>query len=123
MLAGATFSSASVTDAGPGLYLLTLNLTGVANGGVVTVTLNNLADAAGNALAGDRDVSVRSLLGDVDGSGRVDAVDALAVRGAPRSRRRARGTTCSTWTSTARSTSSTNSSPAATARGISPAGL
>ena len=81
VIAGATFASASFVSV-PGVYVLTLNLAAVANGGAVTVTLDGLTDAAGNALAGDRDVSVRSLVGDVDGSGRVDGLDAMAVRGA-----------------------------------------
>ena len=82
-VAGATFSSATVAAAAPGLFVVTLNLAGLVNGRTVTVTVGGLADAAGNALSGDRDVSVRSLAGDVNGNGRVDAVDALLIRQSP----------------------------------------
>ena len=85
-LAGATFYSAAFEGAGAGPFVLTLNLAGLTDGGVVSVTLRNLYDAAGNELAGDVDVSVRSLFGDVNGSGRVDALDTLLVRSALYSR-------------------------------------
>jgi hypothetical protein len=75
----AAFSSVSFDTAG-GLFVLTLNLVGVADGGLVTVALGGLSDLAGNPLAGDRDVSVRSLFGDVDGSGAVNNLDVVEVR-------------------------------------------
>lgn len=79
-ITGATFSSATLDTSAPGLYVLTLNLTGIANGGTVGVMLLDLYDAAGNPLGGDFDVSVKSLFGDVDGSGTVNTLDAMAVR-------------------------------------------
>ena len=78
-LTNATFASATVDNSG-GLFVLTLNLAGVIDGGVVAVALGGLTDLAGNTLAGDRDFSVRSLFGDIDGSGVVNNHDVLAVR-------------------------------------------
>ncbi len=56
-----------------------VNLTGIANGQVVTVTLANVVDSAGN---NNRAVSASMgvLLGDVNASGRVDAADVSLVR-------------------------------------------
>lgn len=79
-LTNAVFSSATVDNSGA-LFVLTLDLAGVVDGGVATVALRGLTDPAGNALSGDRDFSVRSLFGDVDGSGFVNNRDVLAVRG------------------------------------------
>jgi hypothetical protein len=56
-----------------------VNLTGVANGQVITITLNNLSDSAGefsSALSAQMGV----LLGDVNASRRVDAADVSLVR-------------------------------------------
>jgi len=79
-LSGATFRSVDAEAAPGGAFVVTLSLVGAANGGLLTVSLSGLSDAAGNALAGDRDVTVRSRFGDVDGSGRVDAADTMLVR-------------------------------------------
>jgi hypothetical protein len=79
-LTNATFTSAAVETAG-GLFVVTLELGGVIDRRLVTVALKGLADAAGNALAGDVDVAVRSVFGDVDGSGTVTSLDVLAIRG------------------------------------------
>jgi hypothetical protein len=56
-----------------------VNLTGVANGQVITITLNNVSDSAGefsSALSAQMGV----LLGDVNASRRVDAADVSLVR-------------------------------------------
>jgi hypothetical protein len=56
-----------------------VNLTGVTNAQIITVTLNNVTDSAGNfspAVAGQMGV----LLGDVNGSGLVDSGDVFLVR-------------------------------------------
>lgn len=80
IITGAAFSSANFEAPSPGVFVLTLNLTGVTNRGTVGVTLLDLYDAAGNPLAGDADVSIKSVFGDVDGSGTVNMSDAIAVR-------------------------------------------
>ena len=59
---------------------LTLVLTGINDRSVITVTVGGLADLSGNPLAGDSDVSVRALAGDVNGNGVVDQLDFLFVR-------------------------------------------
>ena len=79
VLTNATFASVSV-DNSPGVFVITLNVAGIIDASMLTVGLNGLSDLAGNGLAGDRDVSVRSLFGDVNGSGGVNNADVLAVR-------------------------------------------
>ena len=56
-----------------------VNLTGIANAQVITVSLSNVADSAGDF---SNTVSQRMgvLLGDVDASGRVDSTDVFQVR-------------------------------------------
>jgi hypothetical protein len=56
-----------------------VNLTGVANAQVITVSLSNVADSVGDF---SNTVSQRMgvLLGDVDASGRVDSTDVYQVR-------------------------------------------
>ena len=69
-LTNATFVSASIVSSN-----LTLNLTNVVDQSKVTVVLNGFSDSDGNALAGTNAVIVRSLYGDVNQSGTVNAVD------------------------------------------------
>ncbi len=74
-LTNATYVSAAVVTSN-----LTLNLASVADQSVVTVVLNGITDLAGNALAGTNAVLVRSLYGDVNQSGTVNAVDLQQVK-------------------------------------------
>ncbi len=56
-----------------------VNLTGVINAQVIIVSLSNVTDSAGNfsnTVSGQMGV----LVGDVDGSGRVDSTDVFQVR-------------------------------------------
>jgi hypothetical protein len=46
----------------------------------VSVLMDGIADASGNRLAGDIDVAVRALAGDVNGNGVVNAIDLLLAR-------------------------------------------
>jgi regulation of enolase protein 1 (concanavalin A-like superfamily) len=78
-VANAVFSSAALENT-PAGAVLTLRLAGLADRSRITVTLNGLADLAGNGLAGDNHVSVRALFGDVDGNGAVTARDYVAAR-------------------------------------------
>jgi len=74
-LTNATFVSASIVSSN-----LTLNLTNVVDQSKVTVVMNGLTDLAGNALSGTNAVLVRSLCGDVNQSGTVNAVDMQQVK-------------------------------------------
>jgi len=74
-LTNATFVSASIVSSN-----LTLNLTNVVDQSKVTVVLNGFSDSDGNALAGTNAVIVRSLYGDVNQSGTVNAVDLQQVK-------------------------------------------
>jgi hypothetical protein len=56
-----------------------VNLTGVANAQVITVSLTNVADSAGN-FSSAVSAQMGVLLGDVNASGRVDAADVSLVR-------------------------------------------
>ena len=71
----ATFVSASIVSSN-----LTLNLTSVVDQSKVTVVMNGLTDLAGNPLSGTNAVLVRSLYGDVNQSGTVNAVDLQQVK-------------------------------------------
>ncbi len=71
----ATFVSASIVTSN-----LTLNLTSVVDQSKVTVVMNGLTDLAGNPLSGTNAVIVRSLYGDVNQSGTVNAVDLQQVK-------------------------------------------
>ena len=71
----ATFVSASIVTSN-----LTLNLTSVVDQSKVTVVMNGLTDMAGNPLSGTNAVIVRSLYGDVNQSGTVNAVDLQQVK-------------------------------------------
>jgi hypothetical protein len=56
-----------------------VNLTGVNNAQVITVSLNSVADSAGN-IAGVVSAAIGVLFGDVNASRRVDAADVSSVR-------------------------------------------
>jgi uncharacterized repeat protein (TIGR03803 family) len=56
-----------------------VNITGVANAQTISVSLTNVTDSAGNFSA-SVPVSMGVLIGDVNGSGRVDAADVSSVR-------------------------------------------
>jgi hypothetical protein len=77
LISNATFGAASLDASGT---VLTLTLTGVSDRSVVNVLMAGLADLAGNPMAGDSDVSVRALAGDVNGNGVVNAIDLLLAR-------------------------------------------
>ena len=68
--------SVSSTSSGPNQY--TVNLTGVTNAQRITVTLTNVIDSQNNA--GNISVPIGVLIGDVDGTGRVDGNDVSAVQ-------------------------------------------
>ncbi len=74
-LTNATFVSASLVNSN-----LTLNLTNVLDQTMVTVVMNGLTDLAGNPLSGTNVVLVRSLYGDVNQNGTVNAVDMQQVK-------------------------------------------
>ena len=73
--AGTTGGSVS---SGPNLNQCTENLTGVPNAHYLTVTLNSVVDAQNNT--GNVSAPMGVLIGDVDGSGRVDSTDVFQVR-------------------------------------------
>lgn len=77
LVTNAAFGSAMFDPAGAAF---TLTLTDVRDRAAVTVTFAGLVDAAGNAVAGDSDVSVRTLAGDVNGNGVVNELDYLLIR-------------------------------------------
>ena len=58
---------------------VTVNLTGVTNAQTIVVTLASVNDGINSS---DVQATMRVLLGDVDGSGRVDSTDVFQVRGA-----------------------------------------
>jgi hypothetical protein len=64
---------------GPNPNQYTVNLTGVTDQQYIAVTLNNVVDATGNA-ASVVSPQLGILIGDVNGSGRVDAADVSSVR-------------------------------------------
>jgi hypothetical protein len=70
-------SSANIDSNDP--HNCIVNLTGVTNAQVVTVGLDNISDATGNFSA-SASVQMGVLLGDVNGTGRVDAADVSSVR-------------------------------------------
>jgi hypothetical protein len=56
-----------------------VNLTGVTNAQTITVSLTNVIDSTGNS-SPSVPISMGILLGDVNGSGRVDAADVSSIR-------------------------------------------
>ena len=74
-ITGGAFANASIAG-----NTLTMSLVNVTDRTRVSVALNGIGDLVGNAISGDRDVTIRALLGDVDGSGRVDIFDQQAVK-------------------------------------------
>jgi hypothetical protein len=72
-----TVSSSAINSADSHQYIV--NLTGVANAQVITVSLSNVNDSAGNS-SNVLSASMGVLLGDVNASGRVDAADVSLVR-------------------------------------------
>ena len=74
-----TGSVASSNIDGSDAHKYVVNLTGVANAQTIVVTLTNLTDSAGN-FSTAASVSMGVLLGDVNGSRRVDAADVSLVR-------------------------------------------
>jgi parallel beta-helix repeat protein len=71
----AAFAAASMAG-----DVLTLQLANAVNGTRVSVSLNGLIDAAGNALTGTRTITIRSLYGDVIPDGVVNLSDLQAVK-------------------------------------------
>jgi hypothetical protein len=71
-----TISNAAI-GSDPHQYFV--NLTGVTNAQIITVTLSNVSDSAGNS-SGAISAQMGVLLGDVNASGRVDAADVSLVR-------------------------------------------
>jgi hypothetical protein len=71
----ATFRAARISGS-----FLTLDLAGARDRQPVLVVLQGLTDTAGRALAGDQDVWVWSIYGDVTGDGAINTKDMLAVR-------------------------------------------
>jgi hypothetical protein len=65
-------------SSGPGPNQCTVDLTGVANAQYLSVGLTNVLDSQSNG--GSAGVTMGVLIGDVDGSGRVDAADVSSVR-------------------------------------------
>jgi hypothetical protein len=83
-VAGATVSSGTGSVSGSDLdsndaHNYIVNLSGITNAQTVVVTLSNLTDCSGNFSA-SVSTSIGFLLGDVNGSRRVDAADVSAVR-------------------------------------------
>jgi hypothetical protein len=76
---GGTGSVASSNIDGSDPHSYVVNLTGVTNAQRVTVTLQNLADAVGNKSSAVS-AQMAVLIGDVNGSSRVDAADVSLVR-------------------------------------------
>ncbi len=74
-LTNVTYSAASISASN-----LTLNLTNAVDQSVVTVVLSGITDSAGNPLTGTNAVRIRSLYGDVNQSGTVNAVDLQQVK-------------------------------------------
>jgi hypothetical protein len=72
-----TVSSSAINSADSHQY--NVNLTGVTNAQVITVSLSNVNDSAGNS-SSILSASMGVLLGDVNASGRVDAADVSLVR-------------------------------------------
>jgi hypothetical protein len=72
-----TVSSSAINSADTHQYIV--NLTGVTNAQVITVSLSNVIDSAGNN-SSILSASMGVLLGDVNASGRVDAADVSLVR-------------------------------------------
>ena len=74
-IVNATYSSAVISG-----NTLALNLTGVIDQTVVSVTLNGINDTGGNALTGDNDVEIRALVADASQDRTVKANDYRAVK-------------------------------------------
>jgi hypothetical protein len=72
-----TVSSSHIDSSDAHNYIV--NLTAVVNAQVITVSLTNVTDSAGNSSSAVS-VSMSVLLGDVNASGRVDAADVSLVR-------------------------------------------
>jgi uncharacterized repeat protein (TIGR03803 family) len=77
VMSGAGTVSSSAIGPNPNQY--SVNLTGVRNAQVITVSLNNVSDSAGN-FSSAVSAQMGVLLGDVNASGRVDAADVSLVR-------------------------------------------
>jgi len=73
---GSVSSSAIDSDA----HQYIVNLTGVTNAQVVTVSLTNVTDSAGNSSASGIPVSMGVLIGDVNGNGVVSNTDVASVK-------------------------------------------
>jgi hypothetical protein len=80
--ASVSSGSGSVNDSGIGTdpHEYIVNLTGVTNTQVITVSLTNVNDAAGNSSAGGISASMALLLGDVNGNGTVSNTDVASVK-------------------------------------------
>ena len=74
-ITNATFSNASISA-----NTLTLNLSGVIDQSVVSVTLNGIQNTSGNPLTGDNDIEIRALVGDANQSQVVDKPDLQGVK-------------------------------------------
>jgi hypothetical protein len=74
-LTGGSFASVSVSGT-----TLVLSVSGLRDQSKLIINLSGLGDLAGNAITGDHDVVIRNLVGDVDGSGRVDSTDQQLVK-------------------------------------------
>ena len=74
-LTNVTYSAASISSSN-----LTLNLTNAVDQSQVSVVLSGITDLAGNPLSGTNAVRIRSLYGDVNQSGTVNAVDLQQVK-------------------------------------------
>jgi hypothetical protein len=74
-ITNATFSSASIPA-----NTLTLNLNGVIDQSVVSVTLNGIQNTSGNPLTGDNDIEICALVGAANQSQVVDKPDLQGVK-------------------------------------------
>ena len=74
-IANASFSSASISA-----NTLTLNLTGVIDQSVISISLSGIKSTGGGALSGDSDVEIRALLADANQDQAVDRADFGSLR-------------------------------------------
>src|SRR6202011_5126530 len=68
------------STSGSGTNTVTVNLAGVSNAQVITITLFGVVNASTGASLGNVGVQMGVLLGDVNASGRVDGTDVSLVR-------------------------------------------